>query len=1083
MSGGAGLTQFISEGLHNLLGYSDTTTVQYVAAVSKKASSAAVLLASLQGAGLPQDARCRDFAQQLFQRAARGKPAGAAPSRRPTNADMMRKSQSYALVPTRSSSAGEGAGAGLHKARSSKRHLRKRKRKRGTGDSSSSSDGESGNARGGGGASGASRANAAREDGRGGEGKASSASALTAEERAALQRERDIEERDAFAERLRARDADKTRRVGAGAGAGAGKDAAAAAASAHDNIAGGANGGEELNFRSARELSRQEYLKKREEKELDLLEFGIQDEEFLFAGEERTEAERERLRLNQRILEQARGRAAVAEGAKTEGYAIPEAEFDADGALDTSKREEALTARYEEEGELKTEQQEWEEHQMAQAKGRARKQGAGPAQGEEYEMVFEDQIEFISHEMLAGTVDEGGEGDSKSRPKTAAEKDKAEADTMAAKRATLPIFAYRDELMAAVRDNQVLVVVGETGSGKTTQIPQYLHEVGYSKVGKIGCTQPRRVAAMSVAARVSQEMGVKLGAEVGYSIRFEDCTSESTVLKYMTDGMLLREFLGEPDLASYSCMIVDEAHERTLHTDVLFGLVKDICRFRDDIKLLISSATLDAQKFSEYFDDAPIFMIPGRMYPVDIMYTKAPEADYLDAAVVTCLQVHITQPLGDVLIFLTGQEEIETGVEILTQRTKGLGSRIKELVICPIYSTLPAEQQAKIFEPTPPGARKVVLATNIAETSLTIDGICYVIDTGFSKQKSYNPRTGMESLIVTPISKAGANQRSGRAGRTAPGKCFRLYTAWAFENELDENPVPEIQRTNLGSVVLMLKSLGINDLLHFDFMDKPPPETLIRALEQLYALGALNDRGELTKLGRRMAEFPLDPQQSKALIKSEDYGCSEEILTIMSMLSIGASVFYRPKDKAIHADTARMNFARGGAGDHIALMHVYNQWAETNYSTQWCYENYVQVRSLKKARDIRDQLDGLCERVEVEKCSNVGDTEQIRKAVCAGYFYNTAKLDKSGNYKTVKHAHTVHIHPSSALFKEEERPRWMLYHELAFTSKEFMRQCIPVKSQWLIDIAPHFYKEKELEDSSTKKMPRAVGKAAHNSAR
>ena len=421
--------------------------------------------------------------------------------------------------------------------------------------------------------------------------------------------------------------------------------------------------------------------------------------------------------------------------------------------------------------------------------------------------------------------------------------------------------------------------------------------------------------------------------------------------------------------------------------------------------------------------------------------------------------MHITQPLGDVLIFLTGQEEIEACCETLLQRTKGLGSRIKELIICPIYSTLPAEQQAKIFEPTPPNARKVVVATNIAETSLTIDGICFVIDPGFSKQKSYNPRSGMESLIVTPISKAGANQRSGRAGRTAPGKCFRLYTAWSFQHELDENPVPEIQRTNLGSVVLMLKSLGINDLLHFDFMDAPPPETLIRALEQLYALGALNDRGELTKLGRRMAEFPLDPQQSKALIKSEEYGCSEEILTVMSMLSIGASIFYRPKDKAIHADTAKANFARGGGGDHVALMNVYNQWAETNYSTQWCYENYVQVRSLKKARDIREQLDGLCERVEVEKCSNAEDTAMIRKAVCAGYFYNTAKLDKSGHYKTVKHAHTVHIHPSSALAKDDEdKPRWLLYHELAFTSKEYMRSCIPVKPQWLIEIAPHFYK-------------------------
>ena len=353
-----------------------------------------------------------------------------------------------------------------------------------------------------------------------------------------------------------------------------------------------------------------------------------------------------------------------------------------------------------------------------------------------------------------------------------------------------------------------------------------------------------------------------------------------------------------------------------------------------------------------------------------------------------------------------------------------------------------------------------------------LDFLCDILGLRLDSGRS---EEGMESLIVTPISKAHATQRAGRAGRTQPGKCFRLYTAWSFKHELDENPVPEIQRTNLGNVVLMLKSLGINDLLNFDFMDKPPAETLIRALEQLYALGSLNDHGELTKLGRRMAEFPLDPQMSKAVIQSERYGCTEQILTVMSMLSIGASVFYRPKEKAIHADNARLNFARGGDGDHISLLRVYEQWAETNFSTQWCYENFVQVRSLKKAQDIREQLDGLCERVEVEKSSNSQDMEIVRKAICTGFFYHTSKLDKTGYYKTVKHQHTVHIHPSSCLYKEEERPRWLLYHELAYTSQEYMRQVIPVKPQWLVEIAPHFYKAKELEDSTTKKMPKGQG--------
>ncbi|KAK4999123.1 Cyclin-dependent kinase catalytic subunit, partial [Cryomyces antarcticus] len=341
---------------------------------------------------------------------------------------------------------------------------------------------------------------------------------------------------------------------------------------------------------------------------------------------------------------------------------------------------------------------------------------------------------------------------------------------------------------------------------------------------------------MSVATRVAEEMGVKLGNEVGYAIRFEDNTTDKTVLKYMTDGMLLREFLTEPDLAGYSALMIDEAHERTLHTDILFGLVKDIARARPDLKLLISSATMDAQKFSRYFDDAPIFNIPGRRYPVEMHYTPQPEANYLSAAVVTIFQIHMSQPRGDILVFLTGQDEIEKVEQDLQETARKLGNKAPELIIAPIYANLPTDLQAKIFEPTPPNARKVVLATNIAETSLTIDGIVYVIDPGFVKENVYNPKTGMESLVVTPCSRASANQRAGRAGRVGPGKCFRLYTKWAFMNELEENTTPEIQRTNLNSVVLLLKSLNINDLIDFDFMDAPPPDTLIKALEQLFAL-------------------------------------------------------------------------------------------------------------------------------------------------------------------------------------------------------------------------------------------------------
>ncbi|KNC75719.1 ATP-dependent RNA helicase DHX8 [Sphaeroforma arctica JP610] len=435
-------------------------------------------------------------------------------------------------------------------------------------------------------------------------------------------------------------------------------------------------------------------------------------------------------------------------------------------------------------------------------------------------------------------------------------------------RKSLPIYGLRDQLLQAIDENQVMVVIGETGSGKTTQMTQYMMENGYGINGKIACTQPRRVAAMSVAKRVSEEVGCRLGTDVGYTIRFEDCSSPETKIKYMTDGMLLREILIDPKLTQYAAVMIDEAHERTIHTDVLFGLLKKLVKRRPDMKLIVTSATLDAEKFSNYFFECPIFTIPGRTFPVEILYTREPETDYLDAALITVMQIHLNEPPGDILLFLTGQEEIDTSCEILFERMQALGNRVPQLMILPVYSALPSEMQTRIFDPAPPGARKVILATNIAETSLTIDGIYYVVDPGFVKQNVYNAQSGVDALVVTPISQAQARQRAGRAGRTGPGKCYRLYTEPAYRNEMLPTNVPEIQRTNLCSTVLSLKAMGINDLLAFDFMDPPPPATLISAMEILHALSALDDEGLLTRLGRKMAEFPLDPPLAKILIQS-----------------------------------------------------------------------------------------------------------------------------------------------------------------------------------------------------------------------
>ena len=1145
----------------------------------------------------------------------------------------------------------------------------------------------------------------------------------------------------------------------------------------------------------------------------------------------------------------------------------------------------------------------------------------------------------------------------------------------------------------AVNGNRRFLLADYTVTHNTTQMTQYLAEAGYASRGIIGCTQPRRVAAMSVAKRVAEEFGCKLGQEVGYSIRFEDCTSPDTRIKYMTDGMLLRELLLEPDCNKYSVIILDEAHERTINTDVLFGLLKAACAKRAELKLIVTSATLDAEKFSSYFYGCPIFSIPGRLFPVTVLYSKEPEQDYLEAALITVMQIHLSQPPGDILVFLTGKEEIDTaclaadtqvlayvggdassapvsmalhavnpacdalvapdytaarilsfarrsgkamrtvsqgasrqhqgltyvvtadhtltvvmsgfppvfsrrytrgrheneacillrwivpadehgvpalrqthllvdthaqfsdkyyfrddaaktamkefadelpegrtlikqgtcrdrfcnkghvgrvsyqdaagakqirrfpvystgchswntyrsydeaqedaqavlaceeaagsvlrngqlldislsaferippdiakyffGVrsfrpvvqlaevqvdaelkflppyilglwlgsgcrrdhgfyfcsvddelveamqnfaadagltcsvdtrdlaadsavadgeleecadaelvedgermfsclyvggqagralkalgldrqsmrqrstdkrvpdhymtaseadrlallaglldtdgsrcnghfvfsqqevrkelvqqvktlaeslglvasdiwtgdtpppfgrawfndgavihkyhlvrlsgprcraiplrvprkqicdglkferpealplsisdapdqdhinlqvdgsgrflladstvthncEILFDRMQSLGKGAPTLHVLPVYSVLPSEQQTKIFEPAPPGTRKCVIATNIAEASLTIDGILYVVDPGFCKQKVYSPKLGMDSLVVTPISQASAQQRSGRAGRTGPGRCFRLYTESAYKNEMLPMTAPEIQRTNLAMHVLTLKAMGINDLLHFDWMDPPPVQTLITALQLLYNLGALDDEGLLTRLGRKMAEFPLEPPMSKMLIASVDMGCSDELLTIVAMLSI-QSPFHRPKDKQAAADAKRAKFFQS-EGDHLTLLAVYKAWAASGYSKTWAFDNFLQDRSLRQSQDIRKQLLSIMDRYRMPIRSAGSDYQLVSKAVCSGYFMHAAKKDPEEGYKSLVDQQPVHVHPSSALFNHQ--PPLVVYHQLVLTSKEYMREVLAVQPQWLMELAPNFY--------------------------
>ncbi|CBF76926.1 hypothetical protein AN4721.2 [Aspergillus nidulans FGSC A4] len=637
-------------------------------------------------------------------------------------------------------------------------------------------------------------------------------------------------------------------------------------------------------------------------------------------------------------------------------------------------------------------------------------------------------------------------------------------------RESLPVYKFRQQLLEAVAENQLLIVVGDTGSGKTTQVTQYLAEAGWANKGIIGCTQPRRVAAMSVAKRVAEEVGCKLGAEVGYTIRFEDCTSPETKIKYMTDGMLQREVLLDPDLKKYSVIMLDEAHERTIATDVLFGLLKTTLKRRPDLRLIVTSATLDADKFSEYFYGCPIFSIPGRTFPVEIMYSKEPESDYLDAALITVMQIHLTEPPGDMLLFLTGQEEIDTACEILYERMKALGPSVPELVILPVYSALPSEMQSRIFDPAPPGGRKVVIATNIAETSITIDNIYYVIDPGFVKQKAYDPKLGMDSLVVTPISQAQAKQRAGRAGRTGPGKCFRLYTEAAYQSEMLPTTIPDIQRQNLSHTILMLKAMGINDLLHFDFMDPPPTNTMLTALEELYALSALDDEGLLTRLGRKMADFPMEPALAKVLIASVDMGCSEEMLSIVAMLSI-QSVFYRPKEKQQQADQKKAKF-HDPHGDHLTLLNVYNAWKRSGFSNAWCYENFIQARQIRRAQDVRQQLLGIMQRYHHKIVSCGRNTTKVRQALCTGFFRNSARKDPQEGYKTLVEGTPVYMHPSSAMFGKPAEH--VIYHTLVLTTKEYMHCTTGIEPKWLVEAAPTFFKVAPTDRLSKRKKAERI---------
>uniref|UniRef100_A0AAV1T5J8 RNA helicase n=1 Tax=Peronospora matthiolae TaxID=2874970 RepID=A0AAV1T5J8_9STRA len=638
-------------------------------------------------------------------------------------------------------------------------------------------------------------------------------------------------------------------------------------------------------------------------------------------------------------------------------------------------------------------------------------------------------------------------------------------------RQRLPIYAHRNTIIEAVKSNQVTILVGETGSGKTTQIPQYIWEDDRVHV-RVAITQPRRVAAITVAQRVCEEANRgPLGGSVGYCVRFDDTTSTNTRLKFMTDGMLVREALLSPTLERYSVIVLDEAHERTLQTDILFGIVKRAMVKRKDLKVVVMSATLDVALFRTFFESfkPSVLQIPGRMFQVDVFYTAKTQPDYLDSALVAVLQIHLQEKMvnGSILVFLTGQEDIETLETLLEEYARSLPPDVLKLMVCPIFAAMPREQQMKVFEPAPDGVRKVILATNIAETSITINGVRHVVDTGLVKQRSFVASSGMEMLQTESVSKAQAWQRTGRAGREAPGICYRLFPEEIFE-QLPERSIPDIQRVSLEVVVLQLKCMGIDDVLGFDFIEKPLKSSMIKAHEKLYALEALDNKGKLTTRGRQMAGLPVEPMYAVMLLKATELGCAEEALSVVAMLSV-ESIFYSPRDKKAEAAQSRARFI-AHEGDQITLLNVFNGYIQCGpkQRTKWCRDHYMNHRAMTRVESVRLQLKTYLEKLELPIDSSFPDVDPLRKSIVAGFFLNTAMRSVaeglSGSktaYKTIcGPSDIVKVHPSSSLFMRNPPPKCVVYNELVFTSKHYIRSVLVIEKEWLVELAPTFFAKK-----------------------
>lgn len=582
----------------------------------------------------------------------------------------------------------------------------------------------------------------------------------------------------------------------------------------------------------------------------------------------------------------------------------------------------------------------------------------------------------------------------------------------------LPIQERKVKIQKLVEENQVVILSSETGTGKTTQVPKYIYEK-YKEA--VVCSQPRRIAAISIAKRVSEEMGTSLGGLVGYSVRFEERTSKDTKIRYVTDGTLIRDFIDDPLVRKYKAVIVDEVHERTINIDLLLGLIKDAISLRSDLKIIIMSATLSTKKFLEYFPGAETLHINSRSYPIDLKYLPCPKDKYMEKALETVINIHEKEKEGDILVFLTGEDEIEKCCREIEYQQRSLKNK---LIPLPLYSSLPMYAQNAIFEPTK--GRKVIFATNIAETSITIESIVYVVDCGFSKQKIFDSAMKSEMLLKLPISKSSADQRKGRAGRVRPGICYRLYNEETYM-QMEEFTIPEILRGELSSLVLKMARLGIKNLVTFDFIEPPLPDSVIVALNQLYFLGGIDVNGEITDEGRLMVEFPLEPRDAKTLLDSVRYSVEEEIITLAAMN--GNMIFDKKKfDLAIEES------------DHLTYYLMMKDFEQAGNRKSFCRMHGLNEKNMENAIKSKKQIKNIVEKIRSEikvapDAKDLDKQERVEMALLGGYLLQTAKSVKTRTATLAGTGASVQIRRLLPPATRERGRRtisekWIVYREL-----------------------------------------------------